>query len=217
MKNHASHALLSAPGEADITADVDFSLLSRVGQTNGVTVKGPVDQGIFLQTVFTHTYIHKIHLLTHSHTLSSNYLSLTYYFLYHFVSLSLAICSVGNCASTGASSWEAARRQGAWDYQCMWALSPSGAHGRSFQGTRVRLKGLNGPNRLLTLLLISVQPILHFCSSVHLFQLTHNKLSSSCSVSSFASRTSDRMRVLRSFHVCCAFSLALICCINYWY
>ncbi len=48
LKDHAYFDPLSSPGEADITAHVDFSLLGGVAESLGVNVFGPVPQGAFL-------------------------------------------------------------------------------------------------------------------------------------------------------------------------
>ena len=39
---------LAAPGESDLTADVDFPRLARLAQTQGLAVHGPLAQGYFL-------------------------------------------------------------------------------------------------------------------------------------------------------------------------
>ncbi|CAN0352424.1 unnamed protein product, partial [Discosporangium mesarthrocarpum] len=44
--------VLSSPGEADMTADVDFAAIRRVANSvGGVSVSGPVGQGNFLGEV----------------------------------------------------------------------------------------------------------------------------------------------------------------------
>ncbi|MCK4939820.1 MAG: SAM-dependent methyltransferase [Rhodospirillaceae bacterium] len=48
LKNHSYFDPLSSPGEADITAHVDFALLADVAEGLGVNVFGPVPQGAFL-------------------------------------------------------------------------------------------------------------------------------------------------------------------------
>ncbi len=48
LKNHSYFDPLLSPGEADITAHVDFSLLADVAEGVGVNVFGPVPQGAFL-------------------------------------------------------------------------------------------------------------------------------------------------------------------------
>ena len=48
LKNHSYFDPLLSPGEADITAHVDFSLLAHVAEDVGVNIFGPVPQGAFL-------------------------------------------------------------------------------------------------------------------------------------------------------------------------
>lgn len=48
MKNHAFHNVLSEPGEADITAHVDFASLLEVAESQGLAIHGPVEQGKLL-------------------------------------------------------------------------------------------------------------------------------------------------------------------------
>lgn len=48
VKSHSYFDPLSAPGDVDITAHVDFSALAEVAKTCGVNVMGPVPQGAFL-------------------------------------------------------------------------------------------------------------------------------------------------------------------------
>ena len=48
LKNHLFHPVLSTPGEADITAHVDFESLRTISQDAGAYVQGPVGQGRFL-------------------------------------------------------------------------------------------------------------------------------------------------------------------------
>lgn len=48
VKNHLYHPVLSDPGDADITAHVDFATLLDVAADHGVAVHGPVEQGKFL-------------------------------------------------------------------------------------------------------------------------------------------------------------------------
>ena len=49
MKGHAFADPLSAPGETDITAHVDFAALKRAALAQGAAVQGPVAQGGFLR------------------------------------------------------------------------------------------------------------------------------------------------------------------------
>lgn len=48
LKNHLFHPVLSAPGEADITAHVDFETLRNISEDVGAHVQGPAGQGEFL-------------------------------------------------------------------------------------------------------------------------------------------------------------------------
>jgi NADH dehydrogenase [ubiquinone] 1 alpha subcomplex assembly factor 7 len=48
VKNHAFHPVLKDPGDADLTAHVDFATLREVAESHGCAVSGPVDQGPFL-------------------------------------------------------------------------------------------------------------------------------------------------------------------------
>ncbi len=48
LKNHAFHNVLSEPGEADITAHVDFAALMEVAESQHVGVHGTVNQGTLL-------------------------------------------------------------------------------------------------------------------------------------------------------------------------
>ncbi|WP_417518253.1 class I SAM-dependent methyltransferase [Minwuia sp.] len=48
MKGHAFHPLLEAPGEADITAHVDFAAVARAADAGGLSVHGPIGQRQFL-------------------------------------------------------------------------------------------------------------------------------------------------------------------------
>jgi len=48
VRGHAYADLLADPGEADLTAHVDFAEIKRVAQEAGAAVHGPVDQGRFL-------------------------------------------------------------------------------------------------------------------------------------------------------------------------
>ncbi len=51
MKSHAFVDPLATPGEADLTAHVDFGALSAVCRAAGLAVHGPVEQGPFLQAL----------------------------------------------------------------------------------------------------------------------------------------------------------------------
>ncbi len=48
MRGHAYADVLATPGEADLTAHVDFAALTRVAEQAGATVHGPIAQGLFL-------------------------------------------------------------------------------------------------------------------------------------------------------------------------
>ena len=50
FKGHQLHDVLSAPGTADLTADVDFSYLRRIAG-EGVACLGPVTQRTFLKNM----------------------------------------------------------------------------------------------------------------------------------------------------------------------
>jgi len=51
VKGHAYHDPLADPGEADLTAHVDFGELGRAASGTGAQVFGPLDQGTFLETL----------------------------------------------------------------------------------------------------------------------------------------------------------------------
>jgi len=51
VKGHTYHDVLQAPGEADLTAHVDFAQLAATARGAGATVFGPVTQGRFLQAL----------------------------------------------------------------------------------------------------------------------------------------------------------------------
>lgn len=51
VAGHAYADPFDAPGERDLTAHVDFAMLAQVGQTAGLRVAGPVEQGHFLQAL----------------------------------------------------------------------------------------------------------------------------------------------------------------------
>jgi len=48
VRRHAPHPVLERPGEADLTAHVDFAALARAAAGTGARVYGPVTQGAFL-------------------------------------------------------------------------------------------------------------------------------------------------------------------------
>lgn len=49
VRRHRFVPVLEAPGEADITAHVDFEPIARAARDAGAAVFGPVDQGLFLR------------------------------------------------------------------------------------------------------------------------------------------------------------------------
>lgn len=51
VRGHAYADVLKDPGEADLTALVDFGMLGRAAAAQGVTVYGPVGQGDFLRAM----------------------------------------------------------------------------------------------------------------------------------------------------------------------
>lgn len=51
VKGHAYHDVLSDPGQADLTAHVDFSALTRSAMEAGARAHGPVTQGDFLESL----------------------------------------------------------------------------------------------------------------------------------------------------------------------
>ncbi len=51
VKNHAYSNVLDAPGEADLTAHVDFQALMKVAQAEGALTYGAVSQGAFLKSL----------------------------------------------------------------------------------------------------------------------------------------------------------------------
>lgn len=48
MKAHEFHPLLETPGEADLTAHVDFAALARAARQDGLNILGPIGQRQFL-------------------------------------------------------------------------------------------------------------------------------------------------------------------------
>lgn len=50
FRNHKLHDVLSAPGTADLTADVDFSYLRKMAQGKTATL-GPIKQREFLKNM----------------------------------------------------------------------------------------------------------------------------------------------------------------------
>ena len=48
FRDHSEHHVLVEPGSADLTADVDFSLLRRIAEREGIASHGPMTQNAFL-------------------------------------------------------------------------------------------------------------------------------------------------------------------------
>jgi len=48
LKAHRYHRVLCDPGQADVTAHVDFAVLGEITQKNGAKLAGPISQGQFL-------------------------------------------------------------------------------------------------------------------------------------------------------------------------
>lgn len=51
LRSHAAHAVLQDPGEADLTAHVDFALLGEAASGAGAKTFGPANQGDFLKAL----------------------------------------------------------------------------------------------------------------------------------------------------------------------
>jgi len=51
VRAHEYHPVLKAPGEADLTAHVDFEALARAAESAGAIAWSPLDQGPFLQAL----------------------------------------------------------------------------------------------------------------------------------------------------------------------
>jgi NADH dehydrogenase [ubiquinone] 1 alpha subcomplex assembly factor 7 len=51
VRRHQRHHPLDDPGEADLTAHVDFAALAEIAAADGATVWGPVAQGAFLERI----------------------------------------------------------------------------------------------------------------------------------------------------------------------
>lgn len=49
VRLHRSHPVLSDPGEADLTAHVDFSAIAEAVANGGARAHGPIEQGLFLK------------------------------------------------------------------------------------------------------------------------------------------------------------------------
>ncbi len=55
VKGHRPHGVLDDPGQADLTAHVDFAALARAARSAGAAVYGPLEQGAFLGALGIHT------------------------------------------------------------------------------------------------------------------------------------------------------------------
>jgi NADH dehydrogenase [ubiquinone] 1 alpha subcomplex assembly factor 7 len=51
VRRHQREQPLDNPGEADLTAHVDFAALAEIAAADGATVRGPVTQGVFLENL----------------------------------------------------------------------------------------------------------------------------------------------------------------------
>jgi NADH dehydrogenase [ubiquinone] 1 alpha subcomplex assembly factor 7 len=51
VRRHAYHPVLADPGDADLTAHVDFAALKRAAESKGAIVLGPTPQGCFLRAL----------------------------------------------------------------------------------------------------------------------------------------------------------------------
>jgi NADH dehydrogenase [ubiquinone] 1 alpha subcomplex assembly factor 7 len=51
VRRHTMVAALDTPGEADLTAHVDFAAVARIARESGVSVSGPTPQGAFLDAL----------------------------------------------------------------------------------------------------------------------------------------------------------------------
>jgi NADH dehydrogenase [ubiquinone] 1 alpha subcomplex assembly factor 7 len=64
LRRHAPHPVLEAPGEADLTAHVDFAGFAAAAEAQGVLCHGPVPQGLFLRRLGilerTHTLLQQV-------------------------------------------------------------------------------------------------------------------------------------------------------------
>ena len=54
MAAHQAVDPLAAPGRADVTSHVDFTVLTRLAQNRGLRVQGPAEQGPFLEALGLH-------------------------------------------------------------------------------------------------------------------------------------------------------------------
>jgi NADH dehydrogenase [ubiquinone] 1 alpha subcomplex assembly factor 7 len=64
QRRHAAHPVLETPGEADLTAHVDFAAFAATAEAQGVRCHGPVPQGLFLRRLGilerTHTLLQQV-------------------------------------------------------------------------------------------------------------------------------------------------------------
>jgi NADH dehydrogenase [ubiquinone] 1 alpha subcomplex assembly factor 7 len=64
QRRHAPHPVLESPGEADLTAHVDFAAFAATAEAQGVRCHGPVPQGLFLRRLGilerTHTLLQQV-------------------------------------------------------------------------------------------------------------------------------------------------------------
>jgi len=51
VSQHKFADVLKRPGEADLSAHVDFAALARAAERGGARACGPVDQGIFMESL----------------------------------------------------------------------------------------------------------------------------------------------------------------------
>ncbi|MDX2223280.1 MAG: SAM-dependent methyltransferase [Rhodospirillaceae bacterium] len=51
VRRHGYHSVLSDPGEADLTAHVDFAALAATARSRGARVHGPIEQGLWLRAL----------------------------------------------------------------------------------------------------------------------------------------------------------------------
>lgn len=72
FKDHADHHVLVDPGNADLTADVDFSLLRKIAEREGIVAHGPMTQNAFLHKMgirqrvdVSNCGLHATHSCTH--------------------------------------------------------------------------------------------------------------------------------------------------------
>ncbi|NKB45229.1 MAG: class I SAM-dependent methyltransferase [Alphaproteobacteria bacterium] len=49
VKNHTFHPALDTPGDADLTAHVDFAAVAQAARSRSASIHGPVEQGVWLK------------------------------------------------------------------------------------------------------------------------------------------------------------------------